>query len=94
MTHDRMAPVMGLMMGGMIPLMVHGSVAGTGLAFVLAHVAVAAAAASLALFMPRALAWMRSHAPGRVALTRMTAGLLVGFAAICSHCLITAHGTA
>ncbi|MFO6466007.1 hypothetical protein ACK8OR_16565 [Jannaschia sp. KMU-145] len=94
MNHARMAPLMGLAMGGMIPLMIHGPLAGAGIAFVAAHVAVVASLASLALIAPRVRTWLAAHRPDRRMLGRMVQGVAVGFAVVCTHCLLTWHGGA
>jgi Kef-type K+ transport system membrane component KefB len=94
MTHARLAPVMGLAMGAMIPAMAHGPMAGAGLAFVLAHVAVIVAAATGALLWPRLRSWAAAHRPSGAMLGRMALGAVAGFALVCTHCLVTWHGTA
>ncbi len=93
MTHAGMAPAMGLLMGGMIPLMAHGPAGGIGLAFVLGHVAVAGLALVLVLVLPRARVWLGRHRPTGAMGLRMSGGVAVGFAAICAHCLLTWHGS-
>ncbi|WP_298429322.1 hypothetical protein [uncultured Jannaschia sp.] len=94
MNHARMAPLMGLAMGGMIPLMIHGPMADAGIAFVAAHVAVVAGLASLAFVAPRVRTWLAAHRPDRRMLRRMALGVPVGFAVVCAHCLLTWHGSA
>lgn len=94
MTHERLAPAMGLMMGGMIPLMAHGSMGGIGLAFVLGHVAVALAMLGIVLVVPSVRGWAGRHRPTQAMGRKMGLGALAGFAMICVHCLATWHGTA
>ncbi|CTQ49578.1 hypothetical protein [Jannaschia donghaensis] len=93
MTHAKLAPVMGLMMGGMIPLMMHGQMGGAGAAFLLSHVVLGLAALTLALVVPSVRRWVGRHKPTRAMGLKMGLGALVGFALICSHCLVTLHGT-
>ncbi|TFL20118.1 hypothetical protein [Jannaschia formosa] len=93
MTHMRMAWPMGLAMGAMVPAMAHGPMAGAGLAFVAAHLAVALGLAALVLVAPRARVWVARHRPSRAMLGRMVFGMGLGFAVICVHCLVTWHGS-
>lgn len=92
MTHARMAVPMGLAMGAMIPAMAHGPLAGAGVAFVAAHVAVVAGVAALALVFPALRSWAAAHRPSRAALAWMGLAAVAGFAVVCTHCLVTGHG--
>ena len=92
--HARMAPAMGLAMGAMVPAMAHGPLAGAGLAFVAAHVALGLAAAALALFAPALRARLGRLRPTRTAVGRMAGAAALGFAAVCARCLVTWHGAA
>ena len=93
--HGRvMAPAMGLAMGAMVPAMAHGPMVGAGAAFVLAHVAVAAALGAAALVLPAARRALARHRPSRAMGARMALGAAAGFALVCAHCLATWHGAA
>lgn len=91
MTHTRMAPIMGLMMGAMLPFMLHGAMAGAGIAFVLAHVAVALGLLAAVLIFPAMRARLAKHRPNRRVFVLMTGAALVGFGLVCVHCLVTGH---
>lgn len=94
MTHSKIAPVMGCLMDAMIPAMAHGPISGAGLAFVAAHLAAALILAAAVMFLPRARVFVARHRPDRRMLGAMAAGGVAGFALICTHCLVTWHGSA
>ncbi|UWQ17683.1 hypothetical protein [Jannaschia sp. M317] len=93
MTHAHMAPLMGLGMGAMVPLMVHGPWAGAGLAFVLAHIGALLGLAAAALLLPGLRARLARHRPLTAMPRPMAVAAVTGFALICTHCLVTLHGT-
>ena len=93
MTHERMAPLMGLAMGAMVPLMVHGQMAGAGAALVGAHILLGLSALALLLFVPPARAFVARHRLTWNIAGRMALGAVAGFTLICLHCLVTWHGT-
>jgi hypothetical protein len=80
---------MGLMMGLMLPFMAHSETS-LSLGFVLAHVAVLAAAAALALLAPRLRPMARrllTHRPKLAHVPMMALGLALGWGAVCLYCL-------
>jgi hypothetical protein len=92
MTHDRIAPMMGLAMGAMVPAMVHGPIAAAGLAFAAAHLGVGIALTASVLLVPSIRRIASRHRPTQRMASRMALGFASGFAAICIHCLVTWHG--
>ena len=91
MTHARIAPVMGLAMGAMLPFMLHGAARGAGIAFLLAHVAVLAIATMAFLLIPRVRDRIRAHRPTPRMFVSMLVAAAIGFALVCIHCLIDGH---
>ena len=80
---------MGLMMGLMIPFLLHGET-NAGLGFVLAHLAVLGIGAALILLVPGLRTRLRpllSHGPSPRHLPRMALGLAAGWSIICLFCL-------
>ncbi|MFT7058080.1 MAG: hypothetical protein ACJASV_000580 [Pseudorhodobacter sp.] len=92
----RMPLGMGIMMGLMLPWMLHGGAAGEslGLGFVLAHIAIIAGALLVLAFGARRSNWgqklaslLTMHRPQRAHFAPALAGLAVGWAANCGLCL-------
>lgn len=83
--HKIMPLGMGAAMGLAMPFMIHGNNAG-GLIFVLAHIAVFVALASIFLVFPGIRHRILSHF-NRAHMMRMGGGMAFGFAAICIYCL-------
>ncbi|WP_424969787.1 hypothetical protein [Dinoroseobacter sp. S76] len=80
---------MGLMMGLMIPFLLHAETP-AGLGFVLAHVAVLGGGAVLFLLVPGLRSYLRpllSHRPSFRHLPRMALGLAAGWSIICLFCI-------
>ena len=92
MTIPRPAIFMGLVMGLMIPWMMHmESGAGAGLAFVLAHVAAIALVSLAALFLPsvrRRAGRLLQHRPQVRHMPFMALGLAAGWTLTCAFCLL------
>lgn len=94
MTHNLKLPLaMGAMMGIMMPFMIHAAPE-LGLAFVLAHLAVAGlaiAGALLAVRSQRLARWvarMPMHRPNLRHVAGMASGAVFGFALVCTYCLM------
>ncbi len=94
----RMAVGMGLMIGLMLPWMVHGGQTGgwAALAFVLGHVAIVLIALVAGLLvmrlrpgtcLPSIIARLRTHRPSHAHLVPGGAGLALGWAMTCVICL-------
>ncbi len=87
MIHRVFPWAMGLMMGLMLPFVIH---AGAGLAFVLAHVAVVGAVLVAATFLPlpeTLRTVIASHRPSLRHFAVMALAVGIGFGAICLYCL-------
>ena len=92
MTHVRMVLPMGLAMGAMVPVMIHGPLAAAGMVLLAGHVFVLGGALLASFLFKPVRRMVAAHRPDRAALGRICLGAATGFAIICAHCLWTWHG--